>query len=176
MKYIITFFTALMFVVNVSCQQDLPNQDENKTIQLDEKSAQLIAADNAFGLEIFKEIREESTKENIMISPLSISVALAMAYNGADGETKTEMENTLKLNGLTPEQINDSYKMLIAALQSLDADVVFELANAIFYANGFQVKTPFLSINQDYYDARVESLDFSSPSSVLHINDWVAEK
>ncbi len=176
MKYIITFFTALLFVVNVSCQQDLPNQDENKLIQLDEKSAQLIEADNAFGLEIFQEIREESDKENIMISPLSISVALAMAYNGADGDTKTEMENTLKLNGLTPEQINSSYKMLIAALQSLDEDVVFELANAIFYANGFEVKSPFISTNQDYYDAKVESLDFSSPSSVKHINDWVAEK
>ena len=176
MKHIITILTALLFVANVSCQQQETNPNENKLIQLDEKSAQLIEADNAFGLEIFREIREESDKENIMISPLSISVALAMAYNGADGDTKTEMESALKLNGLTPEQINSSYKMLIAALQSLDEDVVFELANAIFYANGFEVKSPFISTNQDYYDAKVESLDFSSSSSVLHINDWVAEK
>ena len=176
MKHIITILTALLFVVNVSCQQQDANLNENKTIQLDEKSAQLIEADNAFGLEIFQKIREESDKENIMISPLSISVALAMAYNGADGATKTEMENALKLNGLTPEQINSSYKMLIAALQSLDEDVVFELANAIFYAEGFEVKSPFIKTNQDYYDAKVESIDFSSPSSVKHINDWVAEK
>ncbi len=176
MKALFTFISLFIFIAISSCQQDNINQDENKLIQLDEKSAQLVEADNAFGLEIFQEIREESDKENIMISPLSISVALAMAYNGADGDTKTEMENTLKLNGLTPEQINSSYKMLIAALQSLDEDVVFELANAIFYANGFEVKSPFISTNQDYYDAKVESLDFSSPSSVFHINDWVAEK
>ena len=176
MKALFTFISLFTFIAISSCQQDNINQDENKLIQLDEKSAQLVEADNAFGLEIFQEIREESEKENIMISPLSISVALAMAYNGADGDTKTEMENTLKLNGLTPEQINSSYKMLIAALQSLDEDVVFELANAIFYASGFEVKSQFLSTNQNYYDAKVESLDFSSPSAVKHINDWVEEK
>jgi serine protease inhibitor len=83
-----------------------------------------------------------------MISPLSVSVALAMAYNGADGDTKTEMEEAMKLNGLTTEEINASYKMLIKALQSLDEEVVFEIANAIFYADGFSVKPDFLSINE----------------------------
>lgn len=143
---------------------------------MDEKSAQLIEADNNFGLEIFQKIRASSEEENIMISPLSISVALAMAYNGADGKTKTEMENTLKLNGLTIEEINASYEMLIAALQSLDEDVVFELANAIYYANGFSIKPGFLEVNQNSYDAEVNGLDFLSPSALETINGWVAEK
>ncbi len=136
----------------------------------------MVEADNTFGLEIFQKIRAGSEEENIMISPLSISVALAMAYNGADGNTKTEMENTLKLNGLTTEQINASYEMLIAALQSLDEDVVFEIANAIYYANSFAVKNGFLDVNKNSYDAEVSGLDFQSPSAVKTINDWVAEK
>ena len=119
MKTLFTFISLFTFIAISSCQQDNINQDENKIIQLDEKSAQLVEADNAFGLEIFQKIRQESEEENIMISPLSISVALAMAYNGADGDTKTEMEKTLKLNGLTTEEINASYQMLISALQSL---------------------------------------------------------
>mgnify|MGYP003813092465 CR=1 FL=1 len=147
-----------------------------KTINLDEKSAQLIEADNTFGLEIFQKIRENSAEENVMISPLSISVALAMAYNGADNATKTEMEKTLKLFGLTPEEINASYKQLIEALQSVDEKVVFELANAIFYKNGFAVKPDFLNINGNNYDAEVSSLDFNSPSAVETINNWVATK
>jgi len=150
--------------------------DENRIINLDEKSAQLVEADNAFGLELFQTIREESDEENLMISPLSVSVALAMAYNGADGDTKTEMEKVLKLKGLTTEEINASYKMLIKALQSLDEEVVFEIANAIFYADGFSVKSNFLSINEDVYDAEVEALDFNNPASVDIINGWVAEK
>ena len=163
-------------VLNSSCQQSDVIPEENKTIDLDEKSAQLIDADNAFGLEIFQFIREESDKENLMVSPLSISLALAMAYNGADGDTKTEMENAMKLNGLTPEQINSAYKMLIAALQSLDEDVIFEIANAVYYDSGFPVKQSFFDINKNYYDAEVEGLDFGNPSTIEAINDWVAEK
>jgi serpin B len=159
-----------------SCQQEEIPGDENKIIRLDTKSAQLIEADNAFGLEVFQKIRKESDEENLMISPLSISVALAMAYNGAANDTKTEMEKAMKLNGLTAEQINNSYQMLIDALQSLDEDVVFEIANAIFYADGFTVKPGFLDINQTVYDAEVKKLNFGLSSAVNEINGWVAEK
>ena len=171
----ILFFT--FFLVSVcSCQQDNFESKKITNIELDEKSAQLVEADNTFGLDIFQKVRMESEKENIMISPFSISVALAMTYNGAEGETKTEMEKTLNLYGLTPDEINASYKMLISALQSLDEDVALEIANAIFYADGFSVKTDFINTDQEYYDAEVASLNFSSPAAVETINNWVANK
>lgn len=176
MKTIFGITTVLALCTFCSCQTDDSTGDEIKTIQIDEKSALLIEADNEFGLEIFQKIRNASDDENIMISPLSISVAFAMAYNGADKDTKTEMEKAMKLNGLTTEQINSSYKMLIDALQSLDKDVVFEIANAIFYSDGFSVKPDFLNINKTIYDAEVEKLNFGSPAAVETINDWVADK
>ena len=176
MKKILTLVALLTFGTLSSCQQENLTNEEIQNLELDEKSAQLIEADNTFGLEIFQKIRETSNSENIMISPLSISVAFAMAYNGADSDTKTEMENAMKLNGLTTEQINDAYKMLIKGLQSLDKDVVFEIANAIFYADGFSVKPDFLNINKTVYNAEVENLNFSSGSAIQDINNWVANK
>jgi serine protease inhibitor len=176
MKRILTLVALLTFGTLSSCQQENLTNEEIQNLELDEKSAQLIEADNTFGLEIFQKIRETSNSENIMISPLSISVAFAMAYNGADSDTKTEMENAMKLNGLTTDQINDAYKMLIKGLQSLDKDVVFEIANAIFYADGFSVKPDFLNINKTVYNAEVENLNFSSGSAVQDINNWVANK
>ncbi len=176
MKTIILLSLAFILTSISSCRENDPVAKKNKIINLDEKSAQLVEADNAFGLELFQTIRADSDKENLMISPLSVSVALAMAYNGADGATKTEMENVLKLKGLTVEEINASYKMLIGALQSLDEKVVFEIANAIFYAEEFSVKPDFLSVNEDVYAAKVENLDFGSPEAVKTINSWVAEK
>jgi len=177
MKTKTTFVLAFALLLFSSCQQDtFSSNEDHKTIQLDEKSAQLVEADNAFGLEIFQKIRAASDEENIMISPLSISVALAMAYNGADKETKAEMEKTLKVNGLTTQEINASYQSLMKALQSLDKDVVFEIANAIFYAQGFSVKKDFLDINQNVYDAEVQALDFGSSWAVPTINSWVADK
>ncbi len=176
MKPTVLFLIVIFMCTGYSCQQEEIPGDENKIIRLDTKSAQLIEADNAFGLEVFQKIRKESDEENLMISPLSISVALAMAYNGAANDTKTEMEKAMKLNGLTAEQINNSYQMLIDALQSLDEDVVFEIANAIFYADGFTVKPGFLDINQTVYDAEVKKLNFGLSSAVNEINGWVAEK
>ncbi len=176
MRYFTAIFIALLTMASVSCQQTETGTTQNKFIQLDEKSAQLVEADNAFGFEIFKQIREESDGENLMISPLSISLALGMTYNGADGATKTEMEKVLKLNGLTTEEINNSYKMLISALQSIDKKVVFEIANAIYYADFFDVKPDFLNINKNYFDAEVKSLTFGNPAAVATINNWVAEK
>ncbi|MDD4108800.1 MAG: serpin family protein [Prolixibacteraceae bacterium] len=176
MKTIILLIMAFFLTTANSCQKNDLTPDGDKFIDLDEKSAQLVEADNTFGLKIFQKIREESDKENIMISPLSISVALAMAYNGADGDTKNEMRETMELNGLSTEEINASYKMLIKALQSLDKDVVFQIANSIFYADEFTVKSPFLSINEDIYNAEVQKLNFSLPSSVNIINDWVSDK
>ncbi len=176
MKTIFTLFGLLVLLISASCQQENMTNEGSKNIELDLKSAQLVEADNAFGLEIFQKIRESSKEENIMISPLSISVAFAMAFNGADKDTKTEMEKAMKLNGLTTEQINNSYKMLISALQSLDKEVVFEIANAIFYAEGFSVKPDFLNINKTVYNAEVQKLNFGSPTAVPAINGWVAEK
>ncbi len=111
-----------------------------------------------------------------MVSPLSVSPALAMTYNGANGETKTAMEKTLKVYGLTPVEINKSYQTLVKALKNLDKKVILEIANAIFYREGFQVEKDFVSINNNYYDAKVSALDFGSPNAVKTINNWVAGK
>ena len=146
MKTIFFLLIAFMLTSAHSCQKEDLKPEEHQFIDLDEKSAQLVEADNAFGLELFQQIRRDNREENLMISPLRVSVALAMAYNGTEKDTKKEMEETLKLKGLTKEQINASYKKLITALQSLDEGVVVEMANAIFYAGGFSVKPGFLQV------------------------------
>ncbi|WP_346863005.1 serpin family protein [uncultured Draconibacterium sp.] len=176
MKSFTTLLFALLLIVLNSCNT-IEDPVIPKTIKLDEKSAQLVEAGNEFGLDLFRRIYAGEMKyDNIMVSPLSVSVALAMTYNGANNETKTAMEQTLKVYGLTPDDINKSYSNLIAALQSLDPKVVLEIANAIFYREGFSVEKDFVTINQEYYDAKVEALDFSSANAVKTINNWVADK
>lgn len=142
----------------------------------DEKSAQLVKADNAFGFDLFQKLKVTGTSENLLVSPFSISVAFAMAYNGAGAETKAEMENVLKLQGLTIGQLNEAYKRLISDLQSTDENVHFKMANALYYARGFNVESGYISVNQEVYNAKVEDLDFSSPAAVATINNWVKDK
>lgn len=141
-----------------------------------EKSAKIIEAGNDFGFDLFQEIRSTGSEENLLVSPFSISLALSMAYNGADRETKAEMEEAMNLTGLTKEQVNYAYKMLMAELNSHDDNVVFEFANSLFHADVFSIKPDFVSVNREIYDALIEGLDFSSPAAVETINNWVKGK
>ena len=177
MKFIISFFIISLILTGTSCQQEEEINSENNSIELDEKSVQLVNADNAFGFELFRNIYAEETEhQNIMISPLSVALALAMTYNGANGETQTAMEKTLKVYGLTSEEINTSYAFLVKALKSLDPKVLLEIANAIYYRQEFQVENNFITANRNYYEAEVEALDFWSPAALKTINGWVADK
>nr|WP_319571523.1 serpin family protein [uncultured Draconibacterium sp.] len=175
MKSSLFILLALFLLFASSCKQN--NYTPPRSITLNEKSADLIEAENEFGLELFQKIYAgEDKADNIMVSPLSVSLALAMTYNGANGETKTAMEETLKVYGLSPEEINESYASLVAALKSLDPKVILEIANAIYSREGFPVEQDFITTNQNYYDAKVEALDFGSSQAVNTINDWVADK
>jgi serine protease inhibitor len=176
MKKIIIVFLSFVMLFS-ACHEEPLEPGEFKEIVLDEKSAQIVEADNEFGFELFQKIFASETEyENIMVSPFSVSLALAMTYNGAGGETKKAMEETLKLYGLSPEEINTSYQTLVKALKSLDKKVILEIANAIFYRDDFQVENEFISTNKKFYDAEVAALDFGSPNALKTINGWVANK
>jgi serine protease inhibitor len=138
---------------------------------------ELIQSENAFGLKLFREIHaQEDGDANIFISPLSVAMALGMTYNGAAGETQQAMQETLELQGLTIDEVNQSYKSLIDLLRNLDPSVEFLLANSIWYREGFPVIQDFLDVNREYFDAEVTGLDFDSPSAAPTINAWVDEK
>lgn len=171
---------CLMIVILISCFSCEKSEDPvhpGKKITITKTTSEIITADNAFGLELFQKVVASDTEaDNIFISPTSVALALAMTYNGADGETKTAMENTLKKNGFTIDEINTSYKSLIDALVSVDPKVLLEIANSIWYRQEFSVLPEFISVNQEYYDAEVSPLDFNLPSAPDVINNWVADK
>ncbi len=173
-KFIIT--SILILLVSFSCEKTTVEPGP-KEIKLTLKGKQLVEADNLFGLKLFNEVlKSEEAEKNIMISPLSVSIALAMTYNGADSTTKEAMEKTLELSGLSVEEINQNYKDLIDALVGVDPKVLMCIANSIWYRNTFEVEQNFLDVNQSYYYAEVAPLDFGNPDAVSTINDWVAEK
>ncbi len=132
---------------------------------------ELIQSDN------FREVHDhEGSGKNLFISPLSVAMALGMAYNGADGTTQQAMQQTLELQGMTLPDVNESYKSLIELLGGLDPAVEFQIANSIWYREGFPVEQDFLDVNVEYFDAEVASLDFASPDAAPTINAWVDEK
>jgi serpin B len=113
--------------------------------------------------------------KNLMISPLSISQALLMTYNGADGDTKKAFEETLFLNDLTVDEVNQSAQELVKALLEVDPGVIIDIANSIWYRDGYTIKPEFIQVNEDYYNAEVQQLIFND-EAVDIINAWVKDK
>ncbi|MGD0037092.1 MAG: serpin family protein, partial [Bacteroidota bacterium] len=70
----------------------------------------------------------------------------------------------------------NAYKNVSALLTTLDASVTFQNANSIWYNDGFPVLSNFLTVNKNYFDAEVDSLDFTLPSAAQTINSWVNTK
>jgi serine protease inhibitor len=172
------FFISLTLIISMilSCekQKDLPI--EPAILQLSEKGQILVNSASDFGIDLFKKtIDSETGKDNIMISPFSVSMALAMTYNGADGATKTAMENTLRLNGLNTDEININFKQITQALLELDPKVDLSIANSIWYRNNFSVLQNFIDVNRNFYNAEISPLDFNSPTAIQTINNWASE-
>jgi serpin B len=139
----------------------------------------LIEADNRFAFKILRELAaRESPDSNIFVSPLSMAMALGMTYNGAAGATAEGMARALELEGLTLDEVNRSYRDLIALLRGLDPRVTFEIANSIWYDERFAtaVRQSFIETNQTYFDAVVRALNFRDPAAAPTINGWVDEK
>ena len=118
----------------------------------------------------------QQASENIIISPLSISYALSMTLNGANGATREAMLEALRVTGLTPEVINNSYKNLSEALLSVDKRVTISIANSVWTENNFVVKKPFTDILTGYYSAEAKSFDIEDPLAPKQINTWIESK
>jgi len=132
----------------------------------------VIDTDRNFGLKLFKEIAKEEDG-NIFVSPLSVSMALGMTYNGAGGSTKEAMHRTLEYGSLDIKEVNESYKKLIELLTGLDSKVKFQIANSIWYRQEWTFEEVFLNLCRTYFNAEVSGLDFNAPNAKNIINGWV---
>jgi serine protease inhibitor len=127
-----------------------------------------------FAIRLFREIvTADSLKDNSMISPLSVSIALSMLNNGAAGNTKTEIKNSLGYYNLTDYCINKGFRLLINELRAYNAVMKLNLANSAWFNDDFPVKENFTDVSRQYFDAEVRNMDFQAGDALDSINTWV---
>jgi serine protease inhibitor len=135
----------------------------------------LATANTHFGLELFSKIAASQPQANHFISPLSVSIALGMVYNGASGQTRQEMAKALHIEQIDSTQFNQAQLTLRKRLMNQGTGVRVDLANALWAKKGTDFNPNFVKTNQDFFGARVTDLDFSDPLSVQTINTWASE-
>jgi serine protease inhibitor len=132
-------------------------------------------AANQFALTLFKRLNEAQPNENVFVSPLSVSFALGMTMNGADGSTLDQMRSTLGFGATELARINDGYKSLMALEGSLDPSTTFQVANSVWYRDGLVVNQTFTDALRQSFDAEVRASPFDA-GTVKQVNDWVSAK
>lgn len=176
MQHFITFtaMIAFMALTASSCDEEEPQQDSTVTLTLTAAEKEKVGQDNLFAFELFKQSAADlGANENGLLSPVSLTTALAMASNGARGTTREAIYETLRFGDFDALAINEYYQKLIRDLPKLDFKTSLDIANSIWYKQDFSVAPDFLKVNSQYYHAQVEALDFADPAAPDRINAWV---
>ncbi len=170
-----TLALLVLPTVFISCSKNdeiLPS--EPVPIRLTTDQTAIVQSGNEFAFDIFKNIISgENEGNNVMISPLSISSALSMTINGANGETRDAMLEALRLKGISIDAINKAYHDLTKALLSIDKRVLISIASSVWTEDDFSVKKAFIDALTQYYDALSESFDINDPDAPARMNAWI---
>jgi len=140
--------------------------------------APLVAGNTEFALNLYGQIAAQST-DNIFFSPYSISTCLGLVYEGARGETASQMAQTLHLNS-DPAQVGSEFGALQAELNAQQGvnGISLSVANGLWAQLNFPFLPAFLDDADTNYDATVQQVDFTTaaPQITAEINDWVSSQ
>jgi len=130
-------------------------------------------AANAFSLRLFRGLNAAQPDSNVFVSPLSVSMSLGMAMNGATGSTLEQMSAVLGFGAASLDEINRGYAGLMALERGLDPSTTFSIANSAWIRQGFPVKQPFIDEVRATFAAEVAHAPFDA-TTIRAVNDWVS--
>lgn len=152
---------------------DIPTQTDPPItipVEYDPPASEFISTQFAFALKLFKEsLNQQEGNDSMLISPLSIALALAMTANGAEGETLAELEELL---GLPVSELNEEFENFVGALTSRDK-AKLHIANSIWLKESeVALRKEFADLTAQYYKADVHARPFDR-ATADEINAWV---
>lgn len=145
----------------LSAQGTVPNEVDD----------QLALNIGRFGLDIYQSLY--TSEKNLIISPLSLYTALGMLYSGTEGETAKQLAEAMYIS--EGEDFHAAMRQLQLYLLAEREDTQLFTANSVWLRDSFAdlVSQSFLDSNTQNYAARIEALDFNSPTAKDTINSWV---
>ncbi|OGY23245.1 MAG: hypothetical protein A2172_02640 [Candidatus Woykebacteria bacterium RBG_13_40_15] len=135
----------------------------------------IIDANNQFALDYYSKLKG-SEKGNIFFSPFSISSALAMTYEGAKGQTASEMKGLFYFPDISI--LRNEYAALFEELNKTDKKYTLSTANALWVEQDYKFLADYLQRIEKYYAGKATNLDFKKDPerSRIEINNWVEKQ
>ena len=140
-------------------------------------SVDVAAADNGFGFHLLNAVQRTTPNNNVVLSPVSAALDLAMVLNGADGKTQEEIQAALSLSGAELDAVNTANTQLIKVLRTPSRSVTLSVADSLWVDSRRATLRPeYAQQMKSAYDAEVADLDFGHASAVSRINGWAAQE
>ena len=136
----------------------------------------LIAAYNKFGFNLLRQLTEECRDGNILFSPISLGVTLALIHNGAGGRTKQAIGEVLYRGGMDDQEFNESNSLLLSTFDKSEPRVELMMSIALWLDSALSFNPSFLQLSRNVFKAEFASVDFKNPRTMNLINDWSREK
>ena len=162
----------------INHEEDLGPEDLQPIVPIELTKAEqgVREASNTFGLNTFCRLFTVGKGEDVVFSPLSLSLALSMVAEGAAGDTWKQFSDVIGWGSATQAEVGSYYKKMIEGLVTADPSVAFTSANSYWAAKGLSLKPDFESRLKDNYAAEGYVVDFSSPATLEKINGWCSDK
>uniref|UniRef100_A0A8D0GTN8 Serpin family F member 2 n=1 Tax=Sphenodon punctatus TaxID=8508 RepID=A0A8D0GTN8_SPHPU len=122
-----------------------------------------------FTIDLLREMQRDNSKDNVILSPFSIALALSQLALGAANQTEKHL-----LEALHVEALPCLHQMLSSVRKEL-TKTVLDMAARIYLQKGFEVKEKFLEDSERFYGAKPETLSGDGEDDLLAINNWVKE-
>lgn len=135
-----------------------------------EVSPRVATASVEFGVDLFRRLDAAAPEQNLFVSPLSVAFALAVAAEGAAGDTRAEIERTLRLAGLDRDALGGALRDARLVLENVDPKVELGIASSVWVKPGVTPKEEFVKRCADFHDAAVSTIE--DPAA---IDAWVSK-
>ena len=176
---LVSLLMAILALAGCTSPGITPEQRSPSPSPTVENEAYVVLANNQFALDLYKNLAgdQANSRENLFFSPFSISSAMAIACEGARGDTAREIrevfffpENTAVMRG--------GYEELISGINSGSSAYSLNAANALFAEQTYPFRPDYIAVASQSYGAKATNLDFinNPDNSRLTINRWIEEQ
>ncbi|XP_077015267.1 serpin I2 [Tamandua tetradactyla] len=118
-----------------------------------------------------------SHENNIIFSPLGMTLILGMVQLGAKGKAQQQIKQTLKLQENSTGEDFSVLKPFFSAISEKKQELTFNLVNALYLQEGFTVKEQYLHGNKEFLQSAIKLVDFQDAKACAEtISTWVESK
>ena len=144
-------------------------------ITLPSQGLKVVDGINCLGIDVISKIDDDKYNDNILISPFNMSAVMTLLWQGAQSTTQDNLKKFLYFDGIQDITINRTFQTLMNNLGSVDPEIDFLPANALWITDKVIIQPSFLSTAQNYFNINLFVRPFNNQQLAI-MNNWIKDQ